>query len=82
MSFGRKQARSARADAEQSAAEARNLRASIEKKEAEERLKVQRKFIRGVKGRFNPFAIFSDPQNPNSLGSTNPQAKNNTEGSL
>lgn len=55
MSSGRKEARRAREQAEQSAQEARNLRADISRKEKEERVKVQRKLIRGIRGRFNPF---------------------------
>lgn len=71
MSSGRKEARRAREQAEQSAEEARRLRADISRKEKEERVKVQRKLIRGIRGRFNPFEVL--PGSGSTLGGSSQQ---------
>lgn len=66
MGSQRKQAREARAQAEEAAAEARSLRQTALQKEQEERIKVQKKLIRGIRGRLNPFEVL--PQPANTLG--------------
>jgi hypothetical protein len=60
MSRGKKEARRAREASESAAAEAREQRAALAAKEAEEKDKIQRKLIRGIKGRFNPFEFLPD----------------------
>ena len=57
---GRKEAKRAREEAQRAAEEARVLRAETMQKEKEEREKAQRKLIRGIKGRFNPFTFTRD----------------------
>lgn len=46
--------------AEQAAKESAAERDKIKKKEEQEKLKLQQKFIRGIKGRSSPFTFFGD----------------------
>lgn len=50
-------AKSARRDAERAAQEARRVREEMAAKERLEKDKANRKLIRGMKGRFNPFEV-------------------------
>lgn len=70
MHSGRK-ARRAEEALQRSAAEARELRTQVQRKDKAERLKVQNKLIRGIKGRFNPFEFLPDVKD--TLGSPGPR---------
>lgn len=69
MGSRKSQAREARASAEAAAAEARALRAEASRKEQEERVKVQKKLIRNIRGRINPFEVL--PEVKPTLGGAN-----------